>query len=147
MDEPIGVQIVIDAAGPAALADFWAVALGYRVQDPPSGYETWPEFLAASGVPEASWDDASAVVPADGRDGPRLFIQKVPERKTVKNRVHLDVKVGRGIADDDERWAAVLAHVEVLRLKGASVVDERAGQWGEHWVVMTDPEGNEFCVT
>jgi hypothetical protein len=147
MGEPVGIQIVIDAASPAALADFWAVALGYRVQDPPSGYASWPEFLSSSGVPEESWDDASAIVPANGADGPRVFIQKVPERKTVKNRLHLDVKVGRGIEDDGQHWAAVLAHVEALRLRGATVIGERTGQWGERWIVMTDPEGNEFCVS
>jgi len=147
MDEPVGIQIVIDAASPAALADFWAVALGYRVQEPPSGFASWPDFLASSGVPEESWDDASAIVPANGADGPRVFIQKVPERKTVKNRLHLDVKVGRDIEDDGQRWAAVLSHVEALRHEGANVVGERTGQWGERWIVMTDPEGNEFCVT
>jgi hypothetical protein len=147
MDEPIGVQIVMDAAGPGSQAEFWAFALGYRLQDPPPGYETWQDLLAASGVPEERWDDASAIVPAEGNAGPRVFFQKVPEPKERKNRVHLDVQVGRGIDDEEQRWTVVLGHVEALKLQGASVVDERTGQWGERWMVMTDPEGNEFCVS
>ncbi len=147
MDDPIGIQVVIDAASPAALAEFWAVALGYRLQDPPPGYDTWPDFLAASGVPEANWDDASAIVPSEDGEGPRVFFQKVPEPKQAKNRVHLDVKVARGTEDDEQRWIAVRAHVRALTELGATEVGERTGQWGERWVVMVDPEGNEFCVT
>jgi hypothetical protein len=147
MAEPIGVQVVFDAASPAALADFWAFALGYRLQDPPPGYDDWQQLLAASGVPEERWDDANAIVPMEGNAGPRVFFQKVPESKERKNRLHLDVKVGRGIEDEEQRWSLVLAHVDALQVRGANVVDERTGQWGEHWIVMTDPEGNEFCVT
>ena len=87
------VQVVIDAADPAAVAEFWAAAAGYVVQPPPPGYDSWPAFLRELGVPEDQWDSRSAVVDPDGK-GPRIFIQKVPEPKTVKNRVHLDVRVG-----------------------------------------------------
>ncbi|HET8590237.1 MAG TPA: VOC family protein, partial [Nakamurella sp.] len=80
-------------------------------------------------------------------NGPRLFFQKVPEGKTAKNRVHLDVSVGRGITDPDERWRAVTAHVDTLVSAGATIVEERRNdQFGDHWMVMTDPDGNEFCV-
>jgi len=143
MDEPTVVQVVIDAGSPALLADFWAVALGYRLQEPPPGFATWEDLLRSSGVPEEHWDDASAIVGA----GPRVFFQKVPEPKERKNRVHLDVQVGRGIEDADERWSVVLAHVELLRAKGATAIEERTGQWGERWMVLADPEGNEFCVS
>jgi hypothetical protein len=54
-------QVVFDAASPDALSRFWAEALGYRLQDPPGGFETWEDFLTAQGVPEAEWDRASAV--------------------------------------------------------------------------------------
>ena len=86
------VQIVFDAADPAKVGDFWAAALGYVRESPPEGFDTWPEALQAFGVPEELWDSADAVVDPDG-SGPRLFIQKVPEAKTVKNRVHLDIRV------------------------------------------------------
>ena len=138
------VQVVIDAADPAAVAEFWAAALGYVVQPPPPGFDSWPDFLRQAGVPEDLWDSRSAVVDPDGRR-PRIFIQKVPEPKTLKNRVHLDVQVGAGVEPAERR--AVVAH-EVERLTGLGA---RTGQvfdeMGEHWVVMTDPEGNEFCVS
>jgi hypothetical protein len=138
------VQVVIDAADPAAVAEFWAAALGYVVQPPPPGFDSWPDFLRQAGVPEDLWDSRSAVVDPDGR-GPRIFIQKVPEPKTLKNRVHLDVQVGAGV-EPAQRREVVAREVERLTGLGArtsQVFDEM----GEHWVVMTDPEGNEFCVS
>ena len=138
------VQVVIDAADPAVVAEFWAAALGYVVQPPPPGFDSWPDFLRQAGVPEDLWDSRSAVVDPDGR-GPRIFFQKVPEPKTLKNRVHLDVQVGAGV-EPAERREVVAREVERLTGLGArrgQVVDEM----GEHWVVMTDPEGNEFCVS
>jgi hypothetical protein len=130
-----GVQVTFDCADPARLSAFWASALGYVVQPPPEGYDSWPAFLTAIGVPESEWDTRSAAVDPDGR-GPRLFFQQVPEPKAAKNRVHLDVNVGHDRVD-----------AEVARLvgEGASVVRDTA-IGPERWVVMADPEGNEFCV-
>lgn len=130
-----GVQVTFDCADPARLSAFWASALGYIVQPPPEGYESWPAFLTAIGVPESDWDERSAAVDPDGK-GPRLFFQKVPEGKTVKNRVHLDVNVGHDKVDGE---------VERLVGEGASVL-RRVDSGPERWVVMSDPEGNEFCV-
>ena len=138
------LQVVLDATDPAAVAEFWAAATGYVVQPPPPGYDSWPAFLTELGVPEDTWDSRSAVVDPDGH-GPRIFIQKVPETKTVKNRVHLDLQVGAGV-DPAERPDVVAREVERLTALGATtlrIVDEM----GEHWVVMADPEGNEFCVS
>jgi hypothetical protein len=139
------IQVVIDCADPSALAPFWAAALGYIVQPPPDGFASWEAFLHESGVPETEWNSASAVVDPDGA-GPRIFFQRVPEPKTVKNRVHVDVNAG-GPRDtpDEERRRRVARTVERLEILGATTFrefDER----GEHWVVMQDPEGNEFCV-
>jgi Glyoxalase-like domain len=89
------VQVVIDCADPARLAGFWAEALGYRVQDPPSGFDSWLAFLISVGVPESEWNSASAVVDPDGA-GPRIYLQRVPEPKAGKNRLHLDLNVGGG---------------------------------------------------
>jgi hypothetical protein len=130
-----GVQVTFDCADPGRLAEFWAVALGYVVQPPPEGYDSWPAFLTAIGVPESEWDSRSACVDPDGR-GPRLFFQRVPEGKTAKNRVHLDVNVGRD---------RVAGEVSRLVAAGATRVREH-DDGGEYWVVMTDPEGNEFCL-
>ena len=139
------IQVTFDCADPDRLATFWAAALGYKKQDPPAGYATWPEFLAAQGVPEDRWNAASAIVDPEG-SGPRIYFQQVPEPKTVKNRVHLDVNVGGGRdTPDDERRARVNTAVE--RLLGAGATRLRVGEeHGEYWVVMQDPEGNEFCL-
>lgn len=145
MSSSVQLQIVIDAESPAVLAEFWSIALGYRLDDPPPGFETWEEALRASGLPPERWDDASAIVDPHG-PGPRLFFQKVPESKQVKNRLHLDVGVGRRISDAAERWETVQTHVERLVGAGATVVDERHSDWGDRWMVLLDPEGNEFCV-
>ena len=139
------IQVTFDCADPDRLATFWAAALGYKKQDPPPGYATWPEFLATQGVPEDQWNAASAVVDPDGV-GPRLFFQRVPEPKSAKNRVHLDVNAGGGHdAPSEERRQRVDAAVERLVGLGATQVAVRE-QHGERWVVMQDPEGNEFCL-
>lgn len=129
------VQVTFDCADPARLAAFWASALGYVIQPPPEGYADWPAFLAEIGVPESLWDSRSACVDPEGA-GPRLFFQKVPEGKSVKNRVHLDVNVGHDRVD---------AEVERLVGEGASVV-RRVEEGPERWVVLNDPEGNELCL-
>ncbi len=140
----ISVQVTFDAASPRALAEFWAIALGYEMDAPPPPFASWAEALRSWGLPEDS-DEANGISDPAG-NGPRLYFQRVPERKVAKNRVHLDIGVGRGIASPDDRWAAVTAHVETLVGAGAAVVDERRNDFGDHWMVMTDPEGNEFCV-
>ena len=139
------VQVVIDCANPDRLAKFWAAALGYKVQDPPDGYSTWDEFLRAMKIPEEDWNSASAVVDPEGK-GPRLYFQRVPEGKVVKNRVHLDLNVGGGRETPmDKRKLRVDAEAERLAGEGATKV-RPIEQRGEYWVVMQDPEGNEFCL-
>lgn len=141
----IPIQVTFDAADPARLAEFWAEALGYILQPPPSGYASWEEFAGATGLPEERRGDLAAVVDPDGV-GPRLLFQRVPEGKVVKNRVHLDVNAGAGYGDDTaQRVSAVNAHVARLLELGASQL-ETVDRHGEYWVVMQDPEGNEFCV-
>src|SRR6266542_2823551 len=61
----IPIQVTFDCADPARVASFWAKALGYKLQDPPEGYASWPDFLTAIGVPEADWKKASAIVDRD----------------------------------------------------------------------------------
>jgi catechol 2,3-dioxygenase-like lactoylglutathione lyase family enzyme len=139
------IQVTIDCADPAKLGDFWAVALDYRQPDPPGDFDTWPDFLRAQGVPESEFNSANALEDPDGV-GPRIFFQRVPEPKSGKNRLHVDVNAGgpRG-TPEEERAARVGETVERLVAAGATKVEERS-QRGERWVVMLDPEGNEFCV-
>jgi hypothetical protein len=139
------IQIVFDATDPATLADFWALALGYIVQPPPDGFESWDDWARAMEIPEENWNDARALIDPDGA-GPRIFFQRVPESKAAKNRVHLDTNVGGGHDTPlEERRRRVDASVGRLVAAGASVSDP-VEQRGEYWVVMQDPEGNEFCV-
>jgi catechol 2,3-dioxygenase-like lactoylglutathione lyase family enzyme len=140
------VQITFDCADPAGLAAFWAEALGYQVQDPPEGFESWEQALEAIGVPPESRNDASAVVDPEG-SGPRLFFQRVPECKQAKNRVHVDVRAAPGL-DRDARMAALEAEAERLVSHGATRLRryEPAPPLGAGHIVMADPEGNEFCL-
>lgn len=138
-------QVTMDAVDPARLAAFWAAALDYEVQPLPAGFAGWEEFLRAPGVPREQWGAASAVVDPDGVR-PRLFFQRVPEAKAVKNRVHLDLQSGGGPGVQvEEQRRAVRAEVDRLVALGASEVSEHA-DLGVVWVVMRDPEGNEFCA-
>lgn len=140
-----GIQVVFDANDPARLADFWIGALGYIIQPPPPEFETWDDWATAMGIPQENWNDARAIVDPDG-DGPRVFIQRVAESKTAKNRVHLDINVSGGHEEAlDDRRRRMDAEVERLVGLGASVIGPME-QRDEYWVVLGDPEGNEFCV-
>jgi hypothetical protein len=140
------VQVTFDCADPAGLAAFWAEALGYRLQDPPEGFASWEQALETMGVPPERRNDASAVVDPGGR-GPRLFFQRVPERKQAKNRVHLDVRAAPGL-QGDARMTALEAEAERLLAHGATRLRryEPALPLGAGHIVMADPEGNEFCL-
>ncbi|SRR6266545_179667 len=141
----ISFQVTFDAADPQRLAAFWESLLGYRQEDPPEPYATWQEFAEAVGIPEERWDDFAILVDPDGVQ-PRLFFQRVPEPKSAKNRVHLDVNVGggRGVPRDQRR---VLVDEAVGRLAGTGATQVRAyDEADQYWVVMRDPEGNEFCL-
>ncbi|MDH6464828.1 catechol 2,3-dioxygenase-like lactoylglutathione lyase family enzyme [Micromonospora sp. A200] len=140
------VQITFDCADPAGLAAFWAEALGYRLQDPPGGFESWEQALEAMGVPPERRNDASALVDPEG-SRPRLFFQRVPEGKQAKNRVHLDVRAAPGL-EGDARMAALEADAERLTAHGATRLrrHEPAPPLGAGHIVMADPEGNEFCL-
>jgi Glyoxalase-like domain len=143
-------KIVIDCADPHRLAEFWSEALGYVVEDNSSLVQALldagqvPEaavtrvrgvlaFVEAQGIrdPDDPFDEYTGV----GRGG-RVLFQRVPEAKTVKNRVHLDLHVG---AD------ARAETVDRLKGLGATVLWE-GSQGPNSWVTMADPESNEFCV-
>ncbi|MCP2266792.1 VOC family protein [Promicromonospora thailandica] len=136
-------QVTFDAADPRALGDFWCEVLGYVRDAPPEGFATWEEALTAWGLPEERWNDKNALRDPDGA-GPRIFIQKVPEPKTAKNRVHLDVNVGAGLRGE-ERVARLRAEADRVESLGATRVTE-GSELGDFWIVMRDPEGNEFCL-
>ncbi|GAB89392.1 VOC family protein [Gordonia rhizosphera] len=140
------IQVTFDCGDPAALAAFWASVLGYRLQDPPPGFDSWDAALDALGVPAERRNDASAIVDPSGA-GPRLFFQRVPEGKTAKNRVHLDVRAAPRLAGD-ERMAALEKECDRLVGLGATRIarHEPAPPLEGGHIVLGDPEDNEFCL-
>ena len=133
-------QIAIDCTDPHLLNRFWAELLEYEIEHHDAqireivaaGLATLEETIEVDG--ELWWKTAAACRSSDGHG--RVLFQVVPEPKTVKNRVHLDVRVG------DDREAVVARCIE----RGATKLWD--GQQGPHtWVTMTDPEGNEFCIS
>jgi predicted enzyme related to lactoylglutathione lyase len=114
-DGAVDIGLVLDSRDPEALAPFWAAALGYKVVGVVENYVK--------------------LVP-DGREGPQLLLQLVPEHKASKNRMHLDIK-----APDLEGLAARLEELGGTRLSADAHVEHDC-----RWIVMADPEGNEFCL-
>lgn len=138
-------QVTFDCSDPAAQAAFWAEALHYIVQPPPPGFDSWDDALNAWEVPAEQRNDRSALVDPAGR-GPRIFFQRVPESKTSKNRVHLDLRAAAG-APPEARAETLEAECERLLALGASRVDRfEANGMDAVFIVMRDPEGNEFCL-
>jgi len=146
-----GFQVVVDAAAPHDLADWWAAALGWEVEPSDEafirkmiaeGYAAEDDAIQHNGV--LVWREGAAIRPpgAAAAGGPaagpgysRVLFQLVPEAKTVKNRLHLDLRTGAGQAG------------VVARLVAAGATELHRGQQGpHHWVTLADPEGNEFCV-
>ncbi|WP_018214622.1 VOC family protein [Salinispora vitiensis] len=137
------VQVTFDCAQPERVARFWCEALGYVVPPPPAGFATWGDFERTF-PPERQGSAFACVDPAGV--GPRLFFQRVPEGKAVKNRLHLDVRVVTGLVGA-ERLAVLEA--ECARLVALGAVRVRllpADGYSESCLVMQDVEGNEFCL-
>ncbi|MCT2593239.1 VOC family protein [Streptomyces sp. N2-109] len=147
---PTTFQLTIDCADPGPLVAFWSRALGYEPEAPPAGFPSWRAYWLSIGVPEeelGEGDCADSLVDPDGR-GPRVWFQQVPEGKTVKNRLHLDLRVsgGREVPLETRR-ARVEAEVARLEAAGAECADVLAEPGQDHFAAMLrDPEGNEFCV-
>ena len=138
-------QVVIDCQDPHVLADWWAETLGWHVEPQDAtfinsmieqGHATDSDTRLHHG--SLVWREGAAIN-SDAERSPttmRIYFQGVPEAKTVKNRLHLDVRIG---GDDP------VTVRESLVARGATVL--HAGSQGPHtWVTMADPEGNEFCV-
>jgi len=136
-------QVTFDCADPERVARFWCEVLGYVVPPPPEGFATWADFDRS--LPAERQGAGFACGDPTGV-GPRLYFQRVPEGKIVKNRVHLDVRVGTGLVGE-ERLAALEA--ERARLAALGAVHVRtmlADGEEESCIVMQDVEGNEFCL-
>lgn len=135
----------MDAADPRALGTFWAQALGY-IEDPaPEGFPSWEAALTEWGVPAEKWNDGYAIVDDDGTR-PRIFLQRVPEPKTAKNRLHIDIESGARRPGTTKDWSVLRSTAAHLVELGATVQLEFNDPEDGEWIVMHDPEGNEFCV-
>lgn len=138
--------LTFDCESASTMATFWKEALGYCDATPPEGFGSWREWLVACEVPESEWDDGASIVDPDGV-GPRIGFLKVPEPKTAKNRIHLDVRIGGGRHLAPEvRTRRIQQAVESLVTAGATVLAEHQLGGNLDHVVLADPEGNEFCV-
>jgi len=143
-----GFQLVIDCRDPEPLARFWAAALGYEFAPVPEGFATWDDYWRDVGVSEEELGiGEDRIVDPDG-SGPRIWFQVVPELKTVKNRLHLDISVSGGRALPIEtRRQRVDAEAERLAALGAAYVGVLSEEGLDHYAVaMQDPEGNEFDI-
>jgi hypothetical protein len=149
------ISITIDCADSARLRRFWVEALHYEVAAPPDGSATWADFWRSRGMPEEELAEFDAdgggydvIVDPDG-SGPRIWFQPVPEGKTLKNRLHLDLRVSGGPPQRvEDRKALVDKESERLVALGATVFEVLSTAGMDHYaVVMQDPEGNEFCLT
>jgi hypothetical protein len=136
-------QVVIDSSAPHELADWWAEALGWQVEAQDESFIRRMVDTGAASEEDTThhrgalvWKVGAALTSPDpGR--PRVLFQLVPEAKTVKNRLHLDVRVG------PERREA-----EVARLLDLGARELWRGAQGPYeWATLADPQGNEFCVT
>jgi catechol 2,3-dioxygenase-like lactoylglutathione lyase family enzyme len=136
------IDLTLDCTDAPLVAAFWKTALGYVDEPPPAPFTTRAEWAAQFEPPEDGdpEDDAAWLCDPDGA-GPRLSILTVPEPKTVKNRLHIDIRVP-GHGGPAERWERIRAESERLVTAGGSILRVFDG----HHVVMADPEGNEFCV-
>lgn len=140
-------QVVIDSRDPHAQADWWAETLGWSVEPSDEdfirrmvaeGYASEDETTTHNGV--LVWASAQAICPTEqvgDRGRQRFLFQTVPEGKSVKNRVHWDVRVG---GDDKDEVRAR------LEARGATFL-WKASEGPHWWYTMADPEGNEFCIS
>ncbi|HEV7757827.1 MAG TPA: VOC family protein [Acidimicrobiales bacterium] len=141
-------QLVIDCADPELLTRFWAAALGYEIEPPPAGFATWDDWRRDIGLPEeAMGTGADSIIDPEG-GGPRIWFQVMPDSKTVKNRLHLDVHVSGGRAIPlATRRQRVDAEARRLSDLGATLVGDLSEEGVDHYAVaMKDPEGNEFDI-
>ncbi len=137
-------EVTFDAKDSKSLAAFWMEALGYVEAGPPPGYETWEHWRIAKGLSIEEMDEGATIAEPDGSR--TITFLNVPEPKTAKNRVHLDLDVS------PDRTLPVLERkaivdVEVDRLEKLGATTLYANHFADHYgVTMADPEGNEFCL-
>ena len=130
-------QITVECEDAEVMCRFWSTALGYVEEPPPAGYLSWDDFLRANDITMPPAGSIGAIVDPTGV-GPRVLFMRAPEQK-IKKCLQLDLRAPHG---DDAKQTKINQLTEA----GATSV-RRIDENGEWWMVMADPEGNEFCVT
>lgn len=145
-------QLVIDCTDPRTMVEFWSQAMHYIPEPPPTPHTTWREYWQAMGVPDNELppgvgDVPESLIDPQGR-GPRWWFQQVPESKSIKNRLHVDLLVGGGRSIPfEKRKITVNSEAERLVALGATIRSVMDLPEMDHFAVcMADPEGNEFDV-
>lgn len=145
-------QLVIDCADPQRMVEFWSQAMHYIPEPPPAPHATWREHWQAMGVPEDELGPGVGDLPESLVDpqghGPRWWFQQVPEAKSIKNRLHVDLLVGGGRSVEFEvRRQRADQEAQRLVALGATIRQVMDLPEMDHFAVcMADPEGNEFDV-
>jgi Glyoxalase-like domain len=143
----VSYQLVIDCSSPEPLALFWAEALQYVVATPPLGFATWDDFYRSIGIPEEELGHGIDRIEDPNGEGPAVWFQVVPDRKSVKNRIHIDVHASGGGGSLEVRRERVEAEASRFVALGATRLRSLAGEGMDHYAVaMADPEGNEFDI-
>jgi hypothetical protein len=145
---PVSYQLVIDCTSPEPLAQFWAEALHYVIEPPPAGFDTWDDFYRSIGVPEDELGVGADSIADPKGEGPRIWFQVVPETKSIKNRIHIDLHASGG-RDTPLETRRELVEAEAVRLVALGGTRQRANveEGLDHYAVaMLDPEGNEFDI-
>ena len=152
---PARFQLVIDCKDPDLMARFWAAALGYVLESPPEGFDTWDDWRRDVGFADDELGiGADSIIDPRG-EGPRIWFRVEPDAKVVKNRLHLDIHAStdgpylssvRKIPIE-VRVQRVDAEAKRLADLGATITGALTADSLEHYAVgMKDPEGNEFDV-
>ena len=144
----VAYRLVIDCTDPEPLAHFWAEALHYVVAPPPTGFDSWDAFYRSIGVPEDELGVGADRIEDPNGEGPAIWFQVVPDTKSVKNRIHIDVHASGGRGSSlDARRERVEAEAARLVALGATRLRTLDAEGMDHYAVaLIDPEGNEFDI-
>jgi hypothetical protein len=149
----VSFQLVIDCTDPDRLARFWAAALGYVLAPPPAGFATWDDYWRDFGLGEEELGVGEDRITDPEGAGPNIWFQVVPEGKTIKNRLHLDIcasgarPASKETVPMETRRQRVDAAASRLAGLGATIVAVLYTEGFDHYAVaMRDPEGNEFDI-
>jgi hypothetical protein len=141
-------QLVINCTDPDKMARFWAAALHYQIEPPPEGFANWDDYYRDIGVGEEDLGIGEDSINDPEGNGPRIWFQRVPDPKIIKNRLHVDIFAsgGRGFPMET-RKQRVDAEAARLSELGATLLPDISDEGLDHYAVaMTDPEGNEFDI-